>query len=86
MKIVYFVMDEAIKGNPTWDTFGGAFETKEAAMDEAETQWLYLTERERKNRVVYVCHADVADDVALEDAYDVVCDAGDGWYVDHEFK
>lgn len=85
MKNVYFVICDAKNGNPTWDTFSGAFVDLNSAIDAAETEWRYFTKREQAERIVTVCHAEVDDDVALEDAFEAMWERGEGYSVDKEF-
>ena len=84
MKKVYFVICDSKNGNATWDTFSGAFADLNSAIDAAETEWRYMSEKEQAGRIVTVCHAEVEDDVVLKDAYDAVCESGEGYYVDKE--
>lgn len=86
MKTVWFVLMDAAKGDPTWDVFCGSAATHEQALSIAESEWLHLSKREQSTRIVSVNHAEVNDDVPLAEAHDVICERGDGWYVDEEFK
>ena len=59
---VYLVQDEPIGGaggHP--DVFEKAFRTLKEANDDAREQWHYLTERERKQRHIWVFRVDRAD-------------------------
>jgi hypothetical protein len=85
-KNVYFVLCEDVKGSTAWDSYSGAHGTLDAALAAAEYDWRHLTHREKKKCVISVCHAPVSDDVAIEDAFNAICESGDGWYIDREFK
>ena len=84
MKTVFFVIVDSVKGNANWDTFHGAYASYEEADTAACMYWDHLTYREQRDRTVEVIHADVEDDVAIEDAYDIAC--VDGWYTDKAYK
>ena len=56
---VYLVQDEPISG--TGDYFEKAFRTLEEANDDAREQWHYLTDRERKQRHIWVFRVDRED-------------------------
>jgi len=59
---VYLVQDEPIcgaGGHP--DVFEKAFRTLEEANDDAREQWHYLTDRERKQRHIWVFRVDRED-------------------------
>ena len=56
---VYLVQDEPISG--TGDYFEKAFRTLEEANDDAREQWHYTTERERKQRHIWVFRVDRED-------------------------
>lgn len=81
MKSAYLVFCDAINGNPTWDTFIGAFESFESAKDAADTDWQYTTKSERKNRTTYVAKIEIPDDADIEDALDY--DDGSGYSVEY---
>jgi hypothetical protein len=83
MKKVYFVICDAIKGDPTWDTFIGAYKTFDAAKAAADNDWYHATDFEKKNRTTYVASADVPDDIALDDAYDFNCESGEGYSIEY---
>ena len=84
MKNVYFVLMDAVSGDPVWDTFCGAFATLAEAEAAASSEWNHLTAREQQQRVVSINHVEVEDDVDLTEAFEVACDGG-GWYVDFEY-
>ena len=86
MKTVYFVLCDAINNDASWDTFSGAYLAHDEALAAARSEWNHLTDREQRQRVVTVNHAEVSDGTPLEDANDEILSRGDGWYVDEEFR
>lgn len=84
MKNVYFVLMDAVSGDPAWDTFCGAFATLAEAEAAASFEWNHLTYREQQQCVVSINHVEVEDDVDLAEAFEVAWDGG-GWYVDSEY-
>lgn len=83
MKTVYFVICDATKGNPTWDTFVGVYSTFDAARSAADDDWYYTSAAERKRRTTYVARACVPDNVALDSAYDFICESGEGYMIEY---
>lgn len=62
----FFVMDERIDGEG--ERFGKSFFNKEEAIAEADSQWRYLTDREKRERRIFVGYIDesIPDDVLGE--------------------
>lgn len=86
---VFFVFCDAKKGNPTWDTFRGAFATLEEAIKAADVEWRYMTDRERAKCTVWTGRADgLPDGTPLRDAFDLFCEStGDGGlYVEYTLE
>lgn len=76
VKIAYFVMYDSLKGDANWDTFCGAYEEKERAIQAARDQWNHLTRIEQKKCFVEVVSAEVPadDDDWLNEAFSIACD------------
>ena len=77
----FFVLHEAKNGYATWDTFTGEFNTPEKAISAAAEEWRYLTESERRLRVISVCSV---DGEINENIFDLI--GRDGYTVLEEFK
>ena len=74
MTTKFFVTMQNKSGITAYDEFCGAFDSLDAAQNEAKSIWYHLTKEERENRLISVLHADVPDDE--DDAWGYALDHG----------
>lgn len=83
LKTVWYVENDCIEGNPSWDTLSGIYDNEAAAISSAQDEWRHLTDKERANRVIRVLAMAVPGDVGLDEAMDY---SGDGAWLVKEFR
>lgn len=86
MKKVYIIIDDTINHDAAFDTYSGAFDDLDAAISAAECEWEHLTDFEKRKRLIDVCKIIVPDNVDVAEAYDYICETGEGWEVLREFR
>ena len=86
MKTAYIIIEDTINHDAAFDTFGGAFDDLDTAIIAAECAWEHLTAIEKRDRLIDVCKIMIPEAMDASEAYDYICETGEGWEVLREFR